>query len=482
MRSSDLWRSFDETYCLTLAGDAERQLHASAELQRVGLGGFEFVEGVAADSEKVEAAYREGRVKTFPPCFRCSSLRCDNPDCNNILIEPQVACFLSFIDIFKRAAQSASKTFLVVEDDISFLGHYEHLASVALTPQALAPLGFFEEAPCLIGLGRGASPHEAFTSVAEHRFIARRKMPQNPCFAFNRSFAELALTRFHNIYHTADVFIHFDISDQANHYSLEPPLASELSTSTGALPSRIHPKLIAAQNEDNTVEARERARAALSLHLKRVHVTPLLVLGSPGGGMEGVARALGAFGLDVGHECVGADGIGSWLFAVDDVDLPVGTGQLGRNSRFVYPEKTIAVLEAAPQAVFSIQVEDARDIRSHVFRRRWIKTKLGIDIDSFPTAFERALASYTFWYRLIELKQPHAWVSLDRGPSDLLRLQRTGVIASRRTPELSEISGALGQAQPAADFEGAFELADRSLRDEYWKLRSDLFTVFNKPI
>jgi hypothetical protein len=463
-------------------------MHASAELCRVGLQGFNFIEGISAHSVEVESAYADGIVKRFPPCFRCAAMKCDDPNCNNILIEPQVGCFLSFIKIFRHAMMSPHNTFLSVEDDIFFLDHFRDLASVALSPESLESLGFFSDEPCLIGLGRGASPDEVFTSVSGWNFVPRRKQPQNPCFAFNKAFARLAISRFHMIAHTADVYIHFEISDQAHHYSLEPPLAKELSSSVGSLPSRIHPKAVAATHEGNSEDARREAKEALRHHKKHVHVTPLLVLGIPRGGTGYMAHALTALGLDIGHEALGSDGISSWLFAVDDVDLPFGEAGYARNSKFVHPEKIVAVIRSSPAAIASLQVENAKNIQSYSFRRRWIKKIFDIDLDSFGTALDRALASYVYWYRIVETKKPIAWVRLEHAAGDLANLQSVGIIQTTKTPGPTELDrivnsrksyfGQIYDPQPL-DIEQIIGDADRFLVDEYFKLQGELYTDFN---
>ncbi len=259
--------------------------------------------------------------------------------------------------------------------------------------------------------------------------MARRKQPQNPCFAFNRGFAELALARFDKIYHTADVYIHFDLADEAQHFSLEPPLAYELSASTGALPSRIHPKRIALESPGLSAQSRFEAEAAFDRHLKHVLTPPLVVLGLPRGGTKFMAQALAEFGLDVGHERMGTDGISSWMFAVDDVDLPFGADLYARNSRFVHADQTIAVVRSPDEAVFSLQLENAKNVQSYAFRRRWIRRAFGVDLDDFPSDFERALAAYVYWLRLIALRRPSASIRLERAAEDLPQIFAAGILS-----------------------------------------------------
>jgi len=487
MRNTELWSSFDEVYCLTLEGDTDRQRHASAELCGVGLNGFKFIDGIKANSEEVREAFETGKVHAFPPCFRCGLITCGKTECNNILIEPQVGCFLSFIKIFRSAAASNSNTFLVIEDDVKFHDYARDLATAAFTKAGLEELGFFSAEPCLIGLGRGISQDETLRFDGKFEFLPRRKQPQNPCFAFNRAFAELALSRFHKISHTADTYIHFEISEDARHYSLEPPLSYELSTSTGALPSKIHPKKIAFENTSNSDEMRAMAKATFDKHLRHVKYVPLVVLGNPRGGTAFMAHALAQFGLDVGHESLGADGISSWLFAVNDINLPFGADSHARNSRFVCAEKTIAVVRTSPKAIFSLQLENSKNIQSYFFRKKWIKSYFDVDLDAFATDFERALAAYVFWYRIIELRKPVAWICLERAEQDLTRLFASNLLQKRKDPEPAALNEAVNAKKPylgqiynaiSGDFAENLKASDPFLREQYWRLKGELLPVF----
>ena len=339
-----MWSAFEEVFCLTLEGDFERQRHAAAELCRAGLHSFKFLEGIGPNSREVADAYQRGIVHSFPPCFRCGNLQCRNPQCNNTLVPQQVGCFLSFLKAFKIAAASRSSRFLLVEDDVKFPEYLQDLGQVALTSNRLLELGFYGTEPCLIGLGRRKPPSANWRFDGSFEFIPGRKLPQNPCFAFNRAFAEMALARFHKISHTVDVYIHYELSQSSQHFSLEPSLAYELSASTGELPSRIHPKAIAFENAANPPEVQALARQAYERHIKHTLCVPLAIIGSPCCGTGYMAHALRQYGLDIGHEVMGRDGISSWQFAVRDTDLPFGSCIYSRNSQYVFPRQTIGVI------------------------------------------------------------------------------------------------------------------------------------------
>jgi hypothetical protein len=332
----------------------------------------------------------------------------------------------------------------------------------------------------------GRGPGESVEFNGPFEFVPRRKQPQNPCFAFNRAFAELALSRFHTISHTSDVYIHFELSDHARHYSLEPPLAYELSTSTGDLPSRIHPKEVAVQNPSNSAAVRAAAKAALDRHLKHAIVLPLLIIGAPRGGTGFMARAMAEYGLDVGHESIGRDGISSWMFAVEDIDLPFGAPGHASNSRFVFAEKTIAVVRTSPRAILATQIEDAKNIQSYVFRRRWIRALFDVDLDTFPDSFDRALAAYVYWLKAVALRKPAAWICLERAQHDVNMLFDSGFLYKRKEPDLMVLGKVVNDKKPylgqiydyTDEFDENFRDADPSLKDQYLRLKSDLFPAF----
>ena len=113
---NSLWNGFEKVLCLTLEGEIERQISATKELCDIGLDKFQFFQGVKNNDQRIVKIYEQNNVFSFPPCFRCGEQKC-NCD-NNILIPSQVACFLSFLDIFEFAINSPFNTFLVAEDDI----------------------------------------------------------------------------------------------------------------------------------------------------------------------------------------------------------------------------------------------------------------------------------------------------------------------------------------------------------------------------
>jgi hypothetical protein len=264
-----------------------------------------------------------------------------------------------------------------------------------------------------------------------------------------------------------------------------------LSTSKGTLPSRIHPKQVAFENASNSDDTRAVAKAAFDRHLKHVKYIPLSVIGCPRGGTGFMAHCLKQFGLDVGHEALGADGISSWLFAVSDVNLPFGEPGYASNSRFVRAEKTIAVVRTSPRAIFSMQMENAKNIQSYHFRRKWIIAFFDIDLDDFRTDFERALAAYVFWYRIVALRKPLAWISLENAAEDVPRLFTSDLLHKRQSPQHEFLTDAVNDKKPylgqiydvvSDDLTSKIRSSDTFLVAEYRKLRSELYYVFHGTV
>ena len=115
-----------------------------------------------------------------------------------------------------------------------------------------------------------------------------------------------------------------------------PPVASELSWSVGSVESHIHPKAIrlnylkskgAAEEEQQAVETR------LRQHVSHIFARPLLFVGHPRSGTGFAAELSAQFGLDIGHERDGADGISSWMFAVDADENPWALSPAARTRR-----------------------------------------------------------------------------------------------------------------------------------------------------
>ena len=117
--------AFHKKIILTLPDSVERHRHITQELDKYKIDDYSFEIGVHSDSPEVLRAFAERRVFSQSVCFRCGLERCQHA--NNILLKQQIACCISYENIFVKAASSDYSTFLVMEDDIVFNQNYEKL-------------------------------------------------------------------------------------------------------------------------------------------------------------------------------------------------------------------------------------------------------------------------------------------------------------------------------------------------------------------
>lgn len=225
---------FSRILCISLADRADRRAHAVAEFGRQGLKPFDWVHAYDRASEAVLGAYAENRVAPFPPCFRCGADRCG---CENRRLMPeQVGTWLSHEEAWRRTAEDGLT--LVCEDDVKFT-HRAGEGFTWLAAQESLACALERNEPVMLRLGRAlGTNHE---SPEDFSLTAKPTM-SNPCYALNRAMADLLLAGSHHISTTVDIYAHRDVAPRASHFTMEPPLASELSWSTGELRSDIRPK------------------------------------------------------------------------------------------------------------------------------------------------------------------------------------------------------------------------------------------------
>ena len=126
-------------------------------------------------------------------------------------------------------------------------------------------------------------------------------------------------------------------------------------------------------------------------------------------------------------------------------------------------------------------------MQSYAFRRRWIQKKYDIELDKFRDDFARALAAYTFWYRIVLENRPTMRVRREHAREDLESLFSSASLAKRCEPNPGQLSDAIifdkpymSQAyeKPLIDFKECFARTDPFLQSEYWHLRSALTGSF----
>lgn len=229
---------FDRVYVVSLPGSADRRAHVRAHFEQIGLTTFSFFDAVGADSPLVADAFASGRVHPYPPCFRCGKDSCGKDDCNNVLIPPQVANYLTYHRLWLEIAAQPQRA-LVVEDDVLF--QPDAAQTLNMLGEAAADLSFRAEISRLLRLGWALGPDHV--AGASFRITAEVRM-SNPCFGLTSAYAQALVDRHRRIDTTSDLYMHALAPCKGEAFTVFPPLASELSWSTGGVASLIHPKPI----------------------------------------------------------------------------------------------------------------------------------------------------------------------------------------------------------------------------------------------
>jgi len=119
----------------------------------------------------------------------------------------------------------------------------------------------------------------------------------------------------------------------------------------------------------------------------------VVVLAHPRSGTGYVADCFRRCGWKVGHEFVKADGIASWMWAVDSATVPWGDSR----GATPLPKNVLHVIREPAACVASVALTESR---SEEWRRDWIT--LPVDCGDV----ERAVWSVHGWSRLIEEIRP----------------------------------------------------------------------------
>ena len=229
----------EQVLCIGLPERDDRRRHARAELSRVGIGDYRIIDGLGKESPEVRRAFQEGRVATFPPCFRCGLDRCG---CENKRLMPeQVGAWLAHAAAWE-AVKGDSLT-LICEDDVKFTERVaEGFQFLADSSEIVGRLRAQE--PVLLRLGRAFSKDHS----EERPFVWSQAVTMsNPCYAINRAMAKLLLRNSERITTTVDIMAHRIVGKEAYSLTLDPPITYELSWSTGDLRSDVRPKMVYVQ-------------------------------------------------------------------------------------------------------------------------------------------------------------------------------------------------------------------------------------------
>lgn len=264
---------FDRVYCISLPRSTDRRDYITRYFCDIGIDRYEFFDATDQADEIVSRYYNDGLVKTEPPCFRCGKLSCGRNDCNNLLIPPQVATFISYLRLWRKIVDDGVGRALIVEDDVKFADYADETASATVKARILNAIDFAPNRPVILRLGWALSEEHrpAAMPVAEKGQVRM----SNPCHAITRAFAELLLQRFERINTTVDIYQHEIVGNSVDNYTLQPPLSYELSWSVGAVESLIHPKEIRVSylREHHARDVAAIESAAQKVRMHRAHTT-----------------------------------------------------------------------------------------------------------------------------------------------------------------------------------------------------------------
>ncbi len=394
---------FDAVFCLSMPSSTDRRQHTAKHLAALGVERYRFFDAVGPDDPEVRDLYANDKVAGYPPCFRCGELTCGSDQCNNVLVPAQVATCVSFLKLWRHILQSGITTALVIEDDVVFADYAPKVTEAVLREGFMERIGLREDVPTLFRLGwQAGKEHQSTGQIALAQGAIRMA---NHCFAVNRALCRELLDRFDRVETTADEYTHRVVGPTVRNFTLKPPIASDLSFSFGAVASLIHPKekrvaYLQKVHPERTEEI-EATIAAIRKHVSHILYRPILAIGHPRCGSRYMSELLSACGLDVGHERMGAHGISSWMFAVDD-ESPWAWNPMARSRRHKHFEHVVHFVRDPRTAIPSIIRENRHSEVSYAFRRKHIGQAFGVDLDAAGSEVERATLSYLYWNRLIE--------------------------------------------------------------------------------
>ena len=426
---------FKNIYCISLADSTKRRKHIVEELDQYNIKNYEFVDAVNQDNVMVENAYSQGTVKLFPPCFRCGKNECDCD--NNVLIPTQVATFFSHMKVWKSIAEQPNDLYLVIEDDIKFNDYYKSI-KYFVHWKIHRLFSKNKKNPFLLRLGWAYNHEHIKQNIKFEKGLVKMS---NPMYAINPEMAKKLLEHFKQIDTTVDIYLHKNIAKQYNNYTLFPPLAYELSWSKGAMESLVRPRAKRIEHLEKMKD--ENAKKELKKydeHIDRAINRKLLAIGHPRTGSGYTSALLKAYGLDIGHEKMGEDGIVSWMFTVYDLHNPFFLNKYAKSRYYVSFENIIMFVRDPLTAIPSIMRENSSSKVSYDFRVKHILRETNIDLKQFDNDLERAIETYYLWSKMaIENNNPHLMIRVEYDDAVLFDfLNQRGIKVSKNLEKIPE--------------------------------------------
>lgn len=401
----------EATVCLTLEGQVERQKRVTTQLRSIGIEEFEFFSGVTPDDQAVIEAFSTGRVKQYPPCFRCGQEACDNPGCNNILLPVQVAVSIAFRRLLQHCVDRGLNTVAICEDDVVFAAYSRKLFATRSYREVLECSGLFSSSPTLIRLGGPRCPQGFFEAESFKGVVSASTQAHvsNYLFLCNRAFAELAIHRLEYLDHTADVLIHMQLEEQANCITLAPQVACDTSWALRTTRSLIHPKPEYLQYLAETVgtdsDEYEQEASRLRHHKKVARLFEHGFAGPVFCDFQRLLDACAGLGLEIGVNAPGRDGLVSWQVELASTSVQLSDWAVDV-PYYVYTRRRYWLVPDPASSLRRLARGMARGDLSVGELLQSIEKVVAIPGDSDLTSMRTAVSLFIFWYRLARANKP----------------------------------------------------------------------------
>lgn len=217
--------TIQKSYVINVKDSIYRYNHVVNEFAKYDITNFIVEDAVTRLDKEVKDKYEKGGVVFYPPCFRCGYKICNHE--NNTITPSQVANFLSFRNIMKKVTNKNNGLYAVFEDDFFFKKNTKR-SFTKINKMIVKKQLKTTNLPVIIRIGSHSLPtrkekflnqYFGYSSVTENEYNMA-----NPCFIFNKQFADLFMRKFNKIETTSDSFIHKVLceNDKVLNYSIKP--------------------------------------------------------------------------------------------------------------------------------------------------------------------------------------------------------------------------------------------------------------------